>query len=45
LYSYGTAVDTIKRRKLQLFGRICRMDNNKLVKQIILEIANSTRSQ
>ena len=30
-----TIVDIIKKRKLQLFGHICRMDDSRLVKQVV----------
>ena len=31
-----TIIDTIKKRKLRLFGHICRMNDNRLIKHTIL---------
>ena len=31
----GTIVDTIKKRKLRLFGNICRMNDKRLIKRTI----------
>ena len=35
-----TIVDIIKKRKLQLFGHICRMDDSRLVKQVVFSRMN-----
>ena len=35
-----TIIDTIKKRKLRLFGHICRMDDNRLIKHTIFAITN-----
>jgi len=40
-----TVIDIIKRRKLRTFGHICRVDDNRLMNQILLGMTNSTRSQ
>jgi len=45
LQRHTAVIDIVKRRKLQLFEHICRMDNNRLVKQIMLGMANSIRLQ
>jgi hypothetical protein len=31
----GTIIDTIKKRKLRLFGHICRMDDSRLLKHLV----------
>ena len=31
-----TIIDIIKKRKLRLFGHICRMDDSRLIKHLIL---------
>ena len=36
----GTIIDIIKKRKLRLFGHICRMDDNRLVKHIVFTKMN-----
>ncbi len=35
-----TIIDTIKKRKLRLFGHICRMDNNRLIKHTVFAKMN-----
>ena len=35
-----TIIDNIKRRKLRLFGHICRMDDNRLIKQTVFSRMN-----
>jgi len=37
-----TVVDMIKQRKLQLFGHICRMPDNRLIKTIMLGMVDGT---
>jgi len=39
-----TVVDTVKRRKLQLFGHICRMDD-RLAKTVMLRMFYGDRPQ
>ena len=38
-----TVVDTVKRRKLQLFGHICRMPDDRLPKTVMLGMVNGSR--
>jgi len=38
-----TVVDIIKQRKLQLFGHICRMPDNRLIKTIMLGMVDRDR--
>jgi len=38
-----TIIETFKRRKLHMFGHICRMDNSRLVKNIMLGTVEGSR--
>ena len=38
-----TVVDMIQQRKLQLFGHICRMPDNRLIKTIMLGMVDGDR--
>ena len=38
-----TIIETFKRRKLQLFGHICRMDDRRLLKSIMLGTVDGSR--
>jgi len=38
-----TVVDLIKQRKLKLFGHVCRMDDNKLIKTVLLGMMEGNR--
>jgi len=38
-----TVIDIIKQRKLQLFGHICRMPDNRLIKAIMLGMVDGDR--
>jgi len=45
-YTVSTmVVDTVKQRKLQLFGHICRMDDGRLVKTVMLGMIYGDRPQ
>jgi len=41
----STIVDTIKNRKLLLFGHICRTSDTRLVKSVVLGMTDGTRSR
>ncbi|CAF1270699.1 unnamed protein product [Adineta ricciae] len=38
--AHETIVDKIKRRKLKLFGHVCRMDDNRLLKHVVFSRIN-----
>ena len=38
-----TAMDTIRQRKLQLFGHICRMPDNQLLKSLVFGMVEEER--
>jgi hypothetical protein len=40
LGAYETIIDVIKKRKLRLFGHICRMDNSRLLKHVVFSRIN-----
>jgi hypothetical protein len=40
LGAYETIIDVIKKRKLRLFGHICRMDNSRLLKHVVFSGIN-----
>jgi len=43
LQRYGSVVSNIARGKLQLFGHICRMDDDRLVKTVMLGMVDGDR--
>ena len=41
----STIIDKIKQRKLQMFGHICRMPNNRLIKTTLFEKVEGKRKR
>jgi len=45
LQRHSSVVSSIARRKLQLFGHICRMDDDRLVKTVTLGMVDGDRTR
>ena len=45
LQRHSSVVSIIARRKLQLFGHICRMDDDRLVKTVMLGMVDGDRTR